>query len=129
MTVFQVICLLILPGDNWYLAINGSKAVSSQIAFRRQTDVGCWSQGWQILPTLACQPLLGLDVSIVCRSWANVGPTADFCSRWWRAIIGDLGKLTKKMIYYGMSKNHISVSPKILSNHLIILDIKIVFSL
>ena len=31
------------------------------------------------------------------------------------------------MIYYGMSKNHISVRPKILSNHLIILDIKIVF--
>ena len=34
-----------------------------------------------------------------------------------------------KMIYYGMSKNHISVSPQFLTNYLTILDIKITFSL
>ena len=33
-------------------------------------------------PTLACQPLPGLDVSIFFRRWANVGPTVDFYSRW-----------------------------------------------
>ena len=26
-TIFQVMCILILPGDNWYPAINASKAV------------------------------------------------------------------------------------------------------
>ena len=65
---------------------------------RRWADVG---------PTLASQPTLWLDVCIFCRRWAdvglptntqvrclyfaNVGPTADFYSRWRRAIIGDLG--------------------------------------
>ena len=34
--------------------------ITSQIAFRRRTDVGCWSQGRQILPTLG-------------RRWADVG--------------------------------------------------------
>ena len=44
-------------------------------------------------------------------------------------MIGDLGKLRKKSIYYGMYKNHISVSQQILSDHLAILHIKLVFSL
>ena len=45
--------------------------------------------------------------------------------------MGDFVKHSKKIIYYGMSKNHIyiSVSPQILTNHLTILDIKIIFSL
>ena len=51
-----------------------------------------WSADFaDIGPTLACQPLLRLDV------FADVGPTADFYSRWRRAIIGDLGKLRKKL--------------------------------
>ena len=73
-----------------------------QIAFRRRTDVGYWSHGRQILPTLGRRWLAnqhsGIDVSIFCRRWAdvglptntqvrclyfaNVGPTADFYSRW-----------------------------------------------
>ena len=54
----------------------------------------------------------------------------DFYSKWWRAIIGDLGKLRKKLfIINGMYKNQISVSPQILSDHLTILHIKLVFSL
>ena len=40
----------------------------------------------------------------------------DFYSRWRRAIIGNFGTLSKKMIHYGMSKNHISVSPQFLTN-------------
>ena len=49
-------------------------------------------------PTVACQPLFMLDFSIFCRLWADVGPTVDFYSRWRRAIIGDLGKLRKKLL-------------------------------
>ena len=49
-------------------------------------------------PTVACQPLFMLDFSIFCRRWADVGPTVDFYSRWRRAIIGDLGKLRKKLL-------------------------------
>ena len=30
----------------------GPPKATIQIAFHRQTDIGCWSQGWQILPTL-----------------------------------------------------------------------------
>ena len=52
-----------------------------------------------------------------------------FYSRWRRAIIGDIETLSKKIIYYGMSKNHISVGPQFLTNYLTILDIKITFSL
>ena len=79
-------------------------------------------------PTLACQPLLGFDLSIFCRRWANVGSTADFCSRWQRAIIGDLGKQEKNYLLWYIQKSYFS-EPKILTNHLIILDIKIIFSL
>ena len=50
-----------------------------------------------------------------------------FYSRWRRAIIGDFETL--KIIYYGISKNHISVSLQFLTNYLTILDIKITFSL
>ena len=39
------------------------------------------------------------------------------------------GETKKNIIYYGMSKNHISVNPQILSDHLTILHIKIIFSL
>ena len=39
-----------------------------------------------------------------------------------------MGNLVK-MIYSGMSKNHLSVSPQFLTNYLPILDLKIIFSL
>ena len=69
----------------------------TQIAFRRRTDVGCWSQGRQILPTLGRRRLANHYSSKISQYFADVGPTADFCSRWRRAIIGDLGKLRKKL--------------------------------
>ena len=57
--------------NKWFLC-----QMTSQIAFRRRTDVGYWSHGRHILPTLgrswadvgptlACQPTLGLDVYIL----------------------------------------------------------------
>ena len=39
------------------------------------------------------------------------------------------GETYLKIIYYSMSKNHISVSPQFLTNYLAILDIKKIFSL
>ena len=97
-----------------------------QIAFGCRTDVGCWSHGWQILPTLAigriladfCQPLLRLDVSIFCRRWANGGFL-------FKMAFSNNGGFWKT--YYGMSKNHISVSPQILTNKLSVLHIKIIY--
>ena len=113
---------------------NGSHP--TQIAFRRRTDVGCWSQGQEILPTLGRRWAdVGLPTTTRVRClnilptlgqrWANGG----FLFKMGASNNRGFGETYKKIIYYGMSKNHISVSPKILSNHLIILDIKLVFSL
>ena len=85
----------------------------TQIAFRHRTGVGCWSHGRQVLLTLAQRWLLVASSADFCQWWvanhysglvslyfADIGPTADFYSRWQRAIIGDFGKLRKILLWY-----------------------------
>ena len=80
-----------------------------------------WSADFaSVGPTLACQPLLRLDIFIFCQRWANIGPTVDFYSRWRRAIIGHFGKLFIMVCL----KILFSVSPQISTKYLTILDIK-----
>ena len=108
-TVFLAFFNLVPHKKYIHLVKLWSPGGTSQIASRRRTDVGCWSQGRQILPTLGRRWADGgLPTTIhvrflyilptLGRRWADVGPTVDFYSRWRRAIIGDLGKLRKKLL-------------------------------
>ena len=65
---------------------NSDVQTATQIAFRRRTDVGYWSHGRQILPTLGrrwADVVLPTNTLVGClyilptlgRRWANVGPT------------------------------------------------------
>ena len=46
-----------------------------QIACRRRTDVGCWSQGRQILPTLGQRLSANHNSGYISLHFADVGPT------------------------------------------------------
>ena len=76
---------------------NNNRVGDTQIACRCRTDVGCWSQGRQILPTLGQRLTANHNSGYISLHFADVGPTVDFYSRWWRAIIGDFVKLSKKL--------------------------------
>ena len=65
------------------------------------------------MPTLAQRRVANQNSG--CRGWASGGPMVAFYSRWWRAIILGILRHLVKNDYYGMSKNHISVSPQFLT--------------
>ena len=48
-------------------------------------------------PTLGQRLTANHNSGYISLHFADVGPTVDFYSRWWRAIIGDFVKLSKKL--------------------------------
>ena len=78
------------PSDRRWLLVAWSADFADVVGLPTNTLVRCL----YILPTLGqrwADVGLPTNTQVRCLYFANVGPTADFYSRWRRAIIGDLG--------------------------------------